>query len=76
MLSSGEIVKIEYEKDENYFPKGIKFFMKNGSVKELHGELAADLIFLLSLKRLNVKKTVQENESVGSARDKVKYLYL
>ena len=65
MLSSGEIVKIEYEKDENYFPKGIKFFMKNGSVKELHGELAADLIFLLSLKRLNVKKLYRRMKAWG-----------
>ena len=56
MQRRGEIIRVEYEKDENYFPKGIRFVMKDGTVREMKGELAGDLIFMMSLKRLNVKK--------------------
>jgi len=56
MQRRGEIVRVEYEKDENYFPKVIRFVMKDGSVREMKGELAEDLIFMMSLKRLNVEK--------------------
>jgi len=56
MQRRGEIIRVEYEKDENYFPKVIRFVMKDGSVREMKGELEEDLIFMMSLKRLNVEK--------------------
>ena len=65
MQRRGEIVRIEYEKDENYFPKGIKFYLRDGSVKEMRGELAEDLIFLLSLKRLNARKLYKRMKAWG-----------
>ncbi len=62
---TGEVVKIEFMKDENLLPLGIKFYMKDGTVKELKGELAADFIFLLSLRKINVKKLYKRMKAWG-----------
>ena len=56
LIKTGEIVKIDYEKDENWFPKGIKLYFDTGEVKEFKGEIAGDLIFLLSIRKMDVKK--------------------
>lgn len=61
------IVKVEYIKDENYFPMGIRYHFRDGSVKEMKGELVSDLIFFmaLSLRKIDAKKMYKKMKAWG-----------
>ncbi len=71
LIAEGKVERIEYEKDENYVPKGIKIVLKDGTVREYKDEVAQDLVFFMSMKRMKYDKVAKQLREIGEAVQKV-----
>ena len=70
LIAAGKVERIEYEKDENYVPKGIKLHFKDGSVKEYTGEVVQDLVFFMSMKKMRYEKIAEQLRKIRESAQK------
>ncbi len=70
LIAAGKVERIEYEKDENYVPKGIKLHFKDGSVKEYTGEVVQDLVFFMSMKKMRYEKIAEQLRKIRESTQK------